>query len=199
VSSIRVALTIDTEHPDHPATAGNLDRMLAALSDAAVRATFFIQGRWAAANPQPARRIAVDGHLVGNHSNSHAPMDMLTDDGIRDSVTRAERAIEAASGASPRPWFRCPYGDGEHDPRVLAVLDGVGYRNVGWDVDHDDWKPGRTAAELVERVVDSVAAFGDGAIVVLHSWPDTTVEAMPQLISRLRAAGAEPVRLDELP
>ncbi len=198
MSSIRVALTIDTEHPDHPATPGNPDRLLDALSEAGVRATFFIQGRWATANPQLARRIADDGHLVGNHSNSHAPMDMLTDDGIRDSVTKAERAIEKATGASPRPWFRCPYGQGEDDPRVLGALDGVGYRNVGWDVDHEDWNPGRTAAELIEPVVDSVTSFGDGAIVLLHSWPDATLEAMPELVSRLRAAGAEPVRLDEL-
>src|SRR5437764_1381550 len=55
--------------------------MLDALSSAAARATFFIQGRWAAANPGLARRIAGDGHLIGNHSNSHAPMDILAVDG----------------------------------------------------------------------------------------------------------------------
>jgi peptidoglycan-N-acetylglucosamine deacetylase len=198
VSRLRVALTIDTEHPDHPAAAANPVAMLDALSGAGARATFFIQGRWAAANPGLARRIAADGHLVGNHSNSHAPMDMLTDEGIRDSVGKAERAIEAATGSSPRPWFRCPYGQGEDDPRVLEVLDGIGYRNVGWDVDHKDWEPGRAAAELVEGVTDSVVEHGDGAIVLLHVWPDATLAAMPTLISRLRDAGAELVGLDEL-
>jgi peptidoglycan/xylan/chitin deacetylase (PgdA/CDA1 family) len=198
VSSIRAALTIDTEHPDHPAAAGNPGLMLNALSAASARASFFIQGRWAAANPALARRIASEGHLIGNHSNSHAPMDMLTDEGIRDSVTKAESAIEAAAGVSPRPWFRCPYGQGEDDPRVLAALDGAGYRNVGWDVDREDWQPDRTAAELVEGVVDDVVRYGDGAIVLLHIWPDATLEAMPSLIAKMRAAGAEPVRLDEL-
>jgi peptidoglycan/xylan/chitin deacetylase (PgdA/CDA1 family) len=172
--------------------------MLDALSGAGARATFFIQGRWAAANPGHARRIAGDGHLIGNHSNSHAPMDMLTDEGIRDSVGKAERAIQAATGASPRPWFRCPYGQGEDDPRVLEVLDGIGYRNVGWDVDHKDWQPGRTAAELVEGVTESVVEYGDGAVVLLHVWPDATLAAMPTLISGLRGAGAELVGLDEL-
>jgi peptidoglycan/xylan/chitin deacetylase (PgdA/CDA1 family) len=193
-----VALTIDTEHPDHPAAPANPGSMLDALSSAGVRATFFIQGRWAAANPGLARRIAGGGHLIGNHSNSHAPMDMLTDEGIRDSVVKAERAIEAATGVSPRPWFRCPYGQGEHDPRVLDVLDGIGYRNVGWDVDHKDWEPGRTADELVERVVASAVEHGDGAVVLLHVWPDATLAAIPTLIARLHDAGAEPVGLDEL-
>jgi peptidoglycan-N-acetylglucosamine deacetylase len=198
VSRLRVALTFDTEHPDRPAAAGNPGLMLDALSGAGARATFFIQGRWAAANPRLARRIAGDGHLIGNHSNSHAPMDMLTDEGIRDSVGKAERAIEAACGASPRPWFRCPYGQGKDDPRVIGVLDGIGYRYVGWDVDHKDWQPGRTAAELVDGVVESVVDHGDGAVVLLHVWPDATLEAMPMLISRLRGAGADPVGLDEL-
>jgi peptidoglycan/xylan/chitin deacetylase (PgdA/CDA1 family) len=82
---------------------------------------------------------------------------------------------------------------------VLEVLDGMGYRNVGWDVDHKDWQPGRTAEELVDGVVDSVVEYGDGAVVLLHVWPDATLEAMPTLISRLRDAGADPVGLDELP
>ncbi|MDX6545593.1 MAG: peptidoglycan-N-acetylmuramic acid deacetylase, partial [Gaiellales bacterium] len=137
MSSIRVALTIDTEHPDHPAGAENPTRVLDALAAANARASFFVQGRWAAANPALARRIAEQGHLIGNHSNSHAPMDMLTDEGIRDSLRKAEDAIESATGVSPRPWFRCPYGQGDDDPRVLEVLAGLGYRNVGWDVDHE--------------------------------------------------------------
>ena len=48
--------------------------MLDALRQSGTRATFFVQGRWAASNPALARRIAEDGHLVGNHSKSHAPM-----------------------------------------------------------------------------------------------------------------------------
>jgi len=198
VSSIRVALTIDAEHPDRPAATANPHLMLDALSAAGARATFFVQGRWAAAHPDLSRRIADDGHLIGNHSDSHAPMDMLTDDGIRDSVARAERAIETASGASPRPWFRCPYGQGEDDPRVLEVLSAIGYRNVGWDIDREDWQPDRTAEELVDGIAVDVAAHADGAVVVLHVWPDATLAAIPRLITRLRAAGAELVGLDEL-
>jgi peptidoglycan/xylan/chitin deacetylase (PgdA/CDA1 family) len=198
VSELRVALTIDTEHPDHPADAGNPARLVATLAAADARASFFLQGRWAASHPDLARSIAERGHLVCNHSNAHAPMPMLTDEGIRDAVRKAERAIETATGTSPRPWFRCPYGDGEDDPRVLGLLDELGYRNVPWDVDHEDWQPGRTADELVNGVVGDVVAHGDGAIVLLHSWPDATLAAMPAMISGLRAAGADLVGLDEL-
>jgi len=194
----RIALTIDTEHPDHPAEPGNAQRVLDALDTAGARATFFVQGRWARSHPALARRIAGAGHRIGNHSCSHAPMDMLTDEGIAGSLAEAEEMIAEESGADPRPLFRCPYGDGADDPRVLAAIERVGYRHVGWDIDTRDWEPGRTPAEIVTAVVEGFARHGDGAIVLMHSWPDPTHAALAELIERLRRADAELVGVDEL-
>jgi peptidoglycan/xylan/chitin deacetylase (PgdA/CDA1 family) len=196
--SARIALTIDTEHPDHPCAPGNPQVILDALRAAGARATFFIQGRWANTNPAVARRIAEDGHTIGNHSKSHAPMDMLTDAGIAASLAEAEEMIEQASGVNPRPWFRCPYGDGQDDPRVLAAIDRAGYRHVGWTIVPCDWEPGRTPADLVEQVLDGHAREGDGGIVLLHSWPDVTAAALPELLERLRGAGADLVGVEQL-
>jgi len=54
---MRVALTFDAEHPDRPAhAAGNAERILDLLGDAGIRATFFVQSRWAEANPTTAGR-----------------------------------------------------------------------------------------------------------------------------------------------
>jgi peptidoglycan/xylan/chitin deacetylase (PgdA/CDA1 family) len=195
---VRVAVTIDAEHPDAPAARGNTERLVEALAAARAPAAFFLEGRWTAANPELARRIADDGHLIGNHSAWHAPMDMLTDEGMRRSVKTAEQQIVAATGVVPRPWFRCPYGAGDDDPAVLGVLDEMGYRNVGWTVDANDWRPERTAGEIVELTAAGVALQGDGAIVLLHSWPDATAEALPTLIARLRDDGADLVALDAL-
>jgi peptidoglycan/xylan/chitin deacetylase (PgdA/CDA1 family) len=196
--SRRIALTVDTEHPDHPAAPGNLERQLGELERRGVRATFFVQGRWAAANPGPARRIAEAGHVIGNHSKSHAPMDMLTDDGIAASLSEAEEMIERSCGASPRPWFRCPYGDGADDPRVLAAIERAGYRHVGWDIDTTDWEPARTPADMIVTVLDGLRRHGDGAIVLMHSWPDVTASVLGDLVDHLRDEGADLVGVDEL-
>ena len=194
----RVALTIDTELRGRPADDGNPGRLLDILAAQGAPATFFVQGRWAGAHPETARRIRDDGHLIGNHSYYHVPMDLLTNAGIRDSVTRAEDVIREATGTDPRPWFRCPYGAGEDDQRVLGLLAELGYANVTWDFETHDWADGRDADGLVGTVVAGCGACGDGARVLLHSWPDVTVRALPRIITRLRDAGAELVRLDDL-
>ena len=85
-------------------------------------ATFFVQGRWAQAEPATARRIADDGHLIGNHSHYHARMTLLSDDGIRTDVEEADAAVSEATGVPTPPWFRCPFGDGHDDPRILGLL-----------------------------------------------------------------------------
>lgn len=198
MSSPRIALTFDTEHWSHPSTADVQERILDVLDEAGVRATFFLQGRWATAYPGCARRIADAGHLVGNHSHHHAPMDLLTDAGIERDVRKAQDAIRELAGVDPRPWFRCPFGYGHDDPRVLAALDRAGYRNHHWDVEPDDWRPERTPADVERLVIDGALAHGDGAVVLLHSWPPATIAALPAILAGLAGAGARLVRLDEV-
>jgi len=194
---LRVALTFDAEHPGRPTTAGTEGRILESLAAAGIRASFFLQGGWARAYPRPASAIADGGHLVGNHSHHHAPMDALTDEGVRAEVRKGEDTIRAATGADPKPWFRCPFGAGMDDPRVLGHLGELSYRHVGWDVDPRDWEEGRTPDELVTRVLDDVHGFAE-SIVLLHTWPAVTAEALPRVVERLTAQRVEFVCVDEL-
>jgi peptidoglycan-N-acetylglucosamine deacetylase len=196
----RVALTFDAEHPDRPgASAGSIDRILTTLRTAEAPATFFVQGRWAQADPTSARRIAEDGHLVGNHSHYHARMTLLSDAGIRADVEDAEAAVTEATGAPTKPWFRCPFGDGHDDPRVLDLLRDLGYRNVHWHVELEDWEPRRAAEDIARDAIDGAGRHGDGTVVLLHTWPGGTADALPMIVEGVRAAGWDLVRLDALP
>jgi peptidoglycan/xylan/chitin deacetylase (PgdA/CDA1 family) len=198
---MQVALTIDIEQRSAPAGADNPRRQLDVLAREGVPATCFVQGRWAAAFPQLVRRIREDGHLVGNHTYHHAPLTLMTDEGIRHTVRRAEEVILSRAGiATMKPWFRCPYGDGEHDERVLAVLAELGYRNVAWHVDPGDWRPERTVDEVVEAVVAGCRERGDEpTIVLMHSWPDVSLGALPLIVEDLRAEGASFITVNETP
>lgn len=196
----RVALTFDAEHPDRPgASAGTVDRILATLRAAEAPATFFVQGRWSQAEPTSARRIADDGHLIGNHSHYHSRMALLSDRGIRTDVEEADAAVSEATGEPTRPWFRCPFGDGHDDPRILGLLRDLGYRNVHWHVVLEDWEPWRTAEDIAREAIDGAGRHGDGAVILLHTWPDKTADALPTIVDGLRTAGCDLVRLDALP
>ena len=187
---MRVALTFDVEHPARPTRAGVEDQILAVLAAKEVPGTFFLQGRWARANPDQARRIASAGHLIGNHSHHHAPMNGLTDDGFRADVKDAEETIHGITAIDPRPWFRCPFGAGMDDERVLRLLAALGYRHVGWDVDPKDWDDHRTRADIVGAVLEGVSERDD-SIVLLHGWPAKTGEALREIVDRLLRAGPE--------
>ena len=194
----RVALTFDAEHNDRPTEPGTTEALLRALAAASVRATFFIQGRWAEAYPETARSIASGGHLVGNHSHYHARMPLLTDAGLAEDLDEAGKVIRETTGVDPRPWFRCPFDAGTDDDRVLAAIRSAGYRNVGWHVSGQDWEPDQDGPAIERDVVDGVEAHRDGAVVLLHAWPRGTLAAVPGIIGRLRANRATFVRVDEL-
>ena len=192
-----VALTFDAEHPDRALCPPDSPaRILDTLAEAGVRATFFIQGRWASAYPALTRRIAVEGHRIGNHSHFHARMTMLSDAGLREDVREAEDRIRRTTGTDPRPWFRCPFGEGHEDPRVVAALGDLGYRDVHWDVLVADWEEWQTAEGVRQRVVQGVAR--NGPIVLLHTWPGPTADALPRILTELRERDARFLTLDEL-
>ena len=195
---MRVALTFDTEFPGRPTVPGVEDELLAALAAAGVRATFFLQGRWVRANPEQARRLAEAGHLIANHSNFHAPMDGLDDELLRRDVRKAEETIQTTTGADPKPWFRCPFGAGMEDERVLAALAELGYRHVGWDVDPEDWNETHGAAEVARLVLEGVRGRDADTIVLLHGWPAATAGALPAILDGLGSDGVELVTVDAL-
>jgi peptidoglycan/xylan/chitin deacetylase (PgdA/CDA1 family) len=198
-SPLRVALTFDAEHPDRPwCPPGNAERILDVLRSDGVRATFFVQGRWAQSQPAAARRIADDGHLIGHHSHYHARMPLLSDDGLDEDLSDGQAAIVAATGSDPRPWFRCPFGAGHDDPRVLARIEAAGYRDVHWDVELEDWEAHRTGEAIAADCLDGVRDHGDGAVVLLHTWPGGTGDAVGPIIAGLRDLDAHFVGVDEL-
>ena len=172
--------------------------MITTLRQLDVRATFFVQGRWAEAYPQLAGQLVDDGHLIGSHSFYHARMPLFDRRGFRTDVRAAERAIVQFVGVDPRPWFRMPFGSGADRARLVAQLGVLGYRHVGWHLAGLDWYRGRAGRGVEETVVRGALDHGDGAIVLLHTWPDATAAALPGIVSRLRGAGAELVRVDEL-
>jgi peptidoglycan/xylan/chitin deacetylase (PgdA/CDA1 family) len=191
-ASIKVALTFDAEHPGNMhCPPGNAERIIDVLAERNIRATFFMQGHWVQAYPKTARSIEQAGHLVGNHSFYHCRMPLLSAEGIRADIHYSDARIRDILQVDAKPWFRCPYGDGHDSPRVLDALGDLGYRNVHWDVAAYDGQVYQTAQRLISRVVGGVRAKGDESIVLMHTWPASTLQALPTAIRRLEDMGAK--------
>ncbi|MGE5176911.1 MAG: polysaccharide deacetylase family protein, partial [Hyphomicrobiales bacterium] len=181
-----VAITFD-DGPNGDVTG----RILDILKRERVHATFFLVGENVRRDPATAARIAREGHVVGNHSDTH-PMGfgLLPADTIRRELGRAERSIAAATGEAPR-YFRPPQGI--RSPWLSQALAADSLVDVTWDDAPRDWNR-RTPDELVR---DTIAHAHPGAIILLHDGlenatgisRDPTVEALPGIIEGLRAKG----------
>jgi peptidoglycan/xylan/chitin deacetylase (PgdA/CDA1 family) len=165
--------------------------ILATLAQQHVAATFFLTGRWTEVYPADARRIAA-AHAVGNHTQTHPHLTGLGDAAVAAEITQGAQAIQSATGRTPRPLFRFPYGDSNQ--RVLDDVHRLGYGGIRWTVDTLGWE-GRGAGQSVDTVVArAVGAATAGEIVLMHvgSAQDGTTldaDALARIITDLRARG----------
>jgi peptidoglycan/xylan/chitin deacetylase (PgdA/CDA1 family) len=192
-----VALTFDAG-----ANADGLPAILSTLTSQNVKATFFVTGNFANANPTSVRDITARGHRLGNHSMTHPYLTKLSDAAVLNEINGARTAIMAAGGGDPKPFFRFPYGD--RTAHTISLVNGAGYIAVSWTVDTLGWK-GTSGGVTTQTVVDrAVGAARPGEIVLMHvgSNPDdhTTLDAtaLPTVIAKLKALGYGFVTLDTL-
>ncbi|GAB1824385.1 polysaccharide deacetylase family protein [Herbidospora sp. RD11066] len=178
-----VALTFD-EGPG-PYT----DRILTALGSN--RATFFTTGTSAAARPDLLRRMAADGHLVGNHAWSHRDLTTLPDNRVYEQLSRTQDVIAQSTGSLPA-LMRPPYG--ATNPDVARIAGELRLAVVTHDVDSGDEGDAK-AADIVKRVVSGVKP---GSIVLMHDLGPATPEALPLILKELRDRGYVFVTVPEL-
>jgi len=190
-----IALTFD-DGPEDPYTS----EVLAVLEREHVRATFFLVGENLVRDPGPARRMALDGDAIGNHTENHTAAFALEPERAQAAdVDLAERTIHEVTGQYPR-FFRPPQG--LRSPWMMGLLARDSLVTVTWDDAPRDWEK-HTPDALVRS---TLAQAHPGAIVLLHDGLNldhradrsATVEALPAIIEQLRAKGYEFVTLPEL-
>jgi len=188
----QIALTFDAG-----AEVECFDDLITVLAKAHVRSTFFITGRFVHEHADCAAEITKDGHEVGNHTWSHLDLTQQSDAVVRDEIMRAERAIVQASGQTPRPRLRAPYG--ARDARVLKIAASLGYRSIYWTLDSlDGVEPVKTPEFLINRISSKSDAEHDGAIILLHVGVRSTADALPAIISNLEGRRFHLVTISEL-
>jgi len=188
----RVSLTFD-DGPNPDAT----PRVLDALGEAGVKATFFLLGKHVDRWPALAARVAAEGHQVGNHGWHHRKLHVHAPAYVRDDIGRGLASIEAAAGVRPA-FFRAPHGF--RNPWVSSIAHGFGERVVGWTL--GVWDSARPGARVIAQ--RTLVHVRPGSIVLLHDGDGydpagdrmQTAEALPAIIGGLRDRG---YRFDLLP
>ena len=157
-----LALTFD-DGPNPAWTPPLLD-MLGSLG---VRATFFMMGSHAQAEPELVRRIAAAGHAIGNHSWSHPNLARSSEARIREELRQTQDTLEQITGA-PVHFFRPPYG--ARRPAVFRIARELGLAPVLWNAMTSDWSnpsAERIAARLTAKI-DRLTRRGHAVNIVLH-------------------------------
>jgi peptidoglycan-N-acetylglucosamine deacetylase len=175
----QVSLTFD----DGPGVATPL--ILDQLKGAGIRATFFLCAQNVERFPEMARRIADEGHEIGNHTYSHPNLFWKSPGRIAFEITRAQAVIITITGKRPA-LFRPPYGVRWFG--LFPILRTHNLRTVMWSVSGFDWR--FPSPRIAERVI---AKSKPGSIILLHDGVPphetgdrlATVEALRQIIPAL--------------
>ena len=171
-----IALTFD-DGPG-PYTAHLLD----ILDQYGAKATFFLIGSKVSGQASVVRSIHARGHQLGNHSWSHPELPKLSVDQIAGEIDRTNDAIRQATGVKPS-ILRPPYGAA--NGVVLEQLRARGMSSILWSVDTRDW------ADRNSQIVCSRAVAGahPGAVILMHDIHQTSVNAVPCILSALKQQG----------
>ena len=150
-----------------------------------VTATFSMIGIEVDAHPAVAREVAAAGHIIANHTWTHADLAWLPPAAVADQMNRATGAIHQATGRVPT-LFRAPYG--VWSPAVLWQCARTGMAPLDWSVDPRDWsRPGVTS--IAGNIMRNTRT---GSIILEHDGGgdrSQTVAALRIVLPRLLAAG----------
>ena len=185
VANKTIALTFD----DGPGP--YTEKLLDILDKYDAKATFFLIGSKVSGQASVVRNIQARGHQLGNHSWSHPELPKLSVDQIADEIDRTNEAIRQATGVKPS-ILRPPYGAVNG-----VVLEQLRLRNMSsilWSVDTRDW------ADRNSQIVCSRAVAGarPGAVILMHDIHQTSVNAVPCILSSLKQQGYSFVTIQRL-
>jgi len=182
-----VALTFD----DGPSPVWT-PKILDELKRAGVKATFFMIGEHVARYPEVARRVAEEGHEIGNHTYDHHVLIYYKEGELEKEIRDARAIIKNITGRSVK-YFRPPKA--WLTSREKKVIKGMGYKIILWSLNAKDWVT-FDDKYIIRYIVKNIRP---GDIILFHDSGGAftteggdrheTVKAIPRLIEKLKQNG----------
>jgi len=167
-------------------------QILDILKENNIKATFFWVGRYLQTSPELGKQVAAAGHAIGNHTWNHQYI-KYNEDGAAREIDRTSSLIEELTGVRTS-MFRPPGGILNNG--LAAYAQKKNYAVVMWSADSLDW------LAATQSLMDNVMRQANsGGIVLMHDGGGNrsrTVQALPDIIARLRKEGYIFVTVPEL-
>lgn len=165
--------------------------ILETLREHNLKTTFFLTGFWIDKYPDLVKRIAEEGHELGNHTATHPHLNTLEKEAIKKELQQVHDKLYELSGQTPI-LFRPPFG--EYSNKVIEAATEMNYYTIQWSVDSLDWKD-ISKGEIVSRVTRQLHP---GAIVLFHNNGTHTAGALPEILAFAKQEGYEIVKISDL-
>ncbi|MEG1774833.1 MAG: polysaccharide deacetylase family protein, partial [Oscillospiraceae bacterium] len=162
--------------------------ILDVLKEKGVTAIFFLTGHYLRTQPELVQRMIDEGHILGNHSNSHKvyASQLSLEESFEDAKWMQDH-LRDDFGYEMR-LFRFP--EGQFCEQSLALIQQMGYKSVFWSFGYNDWNP--DAQPTHEAALARITKYlHPGEIMLLHSVSKTNAEILPEVIDLMREKGYE--------
>ncbi len=175
---------------------GCTETILDTLARHEVKAAFFVVGNYIEQNPELVRRMAREGHLVGNHTYHHYDMSKLADErAFTKELADLETLYAQTVGEEMPKYYRPPQGI--YSEQNLRMAQKLGYRTVFWSLAYVDWYQDRQPSEE-EAFAKLLPRIHPGAIVLLHTTSKTNAQILDTLLTKWEEQGYRFGTLDTL-
>lgn len=152
--------------------------ILQTVNKSNVKATFFVEGKWAAENKNIVKMIHEQDHLIGNHAYNHPDMKKMSQEDMKEQIEKTNDILEAIVGYRPG-WFAPPSGN--FNDQVVATADNLNMETILWTVDTIDWK-NPPVSVMLNRVKDNIHP---GATVLMHP-TEVVAEGLESLVNDIK-------------
>ena len=159
-----------------------------------VKAAFFITGDYAEREEELVKRMAKEGHIIGNHTMNHPSLPSISAEETETELKELDALIEKICGVKVK-YIRPPKG--EYSEKVLANLSNLGYKTVFWSFAYMDWdvtinRGGDYAFNQIYPYLD------EGEILLLHAVSSDNSACLDRFIKTAKAEGFSFGTLDDL-
>ncbi len=177
----RIYITFDLGYES-----GYTNDILDVLKANNVKATFFVTGSYARSQDEIVQRIIAEGHTVGNHSNTHPDMTIVSDSDAADEIMQVHNVLLDKYGYESY-LFRFPAGT--FSEKALAIAAENGYHSVFWSFAYNDWD-NNNQPDVDAALKKVTARLHPGAVYLFHPMKTNSI-ILNDFIANAKNAGYE--------